>query len=256
MMPWPVVPLGELVDILDSRRVPVSAKERASRPGSVPYYGAAGPVGHIDRAIFDEPLILLGEDGVQFFNPAKRKAYLIEGPAWVNNHAHVLRARPTIDRRFLTHFLNVADYRGYANGTTRLKLTQAAMRQIPVPVPDLREQLRIVDLLEDHFSRLDAASGDITAATRRLASLRERLVLEAVTGKSIEGARVAADLPAAGTLDGELAGLPMGWRWARLGEVADVVGGVTKDAKKQLDPALPEVPYLRVANVQRARLDL
>ena len=186
MKPWPVVPLGELVDILDSRRVPVSAKERASRPGSVPYYGAAGPVGTIDRAIFDESLILLGEDGVQFFEPNKRKAYLIEGPAWVNNHAHVLRARPTIDRRFLTHFLNVADYRGYANGTTRLKLTQAAMRQIPVPVPDLREQRRIVDLLEDHLSRLDAGVAGLSMSRHRLRAL-DRAALDRYFGFENEG---------------------------------------------------------------------
>lgn len=190
MKPWPVVPLGELVDILDSRRVPVSAKERASRPGSVPYYGAAGPVGTIDRAIFDESLILLGEDGVQFFEPNKRKAYLIEGPAWVNNHAHVLRARPTIDRRFLTHFLNVADYRGYANGTTRLKLTQAAMRQIPVPVPDLREQRRIVDLLEDHLTRLDAGDEGLAVAQRRLVAL-DRAALDRSFGLSGEGVALA-----------------------------------------------------------------
>jgi type I restriction enzyme S subunit len=56
--------------------------------------------------------------------------------------------------------------------------------------------------------------------------------------------------------DGELPSLPGDWKWARLGEIADVAGGITKDAKKQTDVELPEVPYLRVANVQRGRLDL
>ena len=138
-------------------RVPIGAKERAGRLGPIPYYGATGQVGTIDRPIFNEPLVLLGEDGVQFFDPSKTKAYLIDGPAWVNNHAHVLRARPIIERKFLNHYLNHCDYRGFANGTTRLKLTQAAMRQIPIPVPSLDGQRRIVDLLEDHLSRLDAA---------------------------------------------------------------------------------------------------
>lgn len=173
---WNVRPLGELVEVLDARRVPVSAKERAKRFGDVPYYGATGQVGWIDQALFNEPLVLLGEDGVQFFDGAKSKSYLIDGPAWVNNHAHVLRAGEDIDRQFLNYYLNAADYRGFANGTTRLKLTQAAMRRIPTPLPSLIEQRRIVNLLEDHLSRLDAADAYLHAAQLRNAVLHDQLL--------------------------------------------------------------------------------
>lgn len=169
---WRLVDLGSVVDVLDARRVPVSAKERATRIGDVPYYGASGRVGSIDAHLFDEPLILLGEDGVQFFDPYKTKAYLIDGPGWVNNHAHVLKARPNVDRRYLAHFLNQFDYRGYANGTTRLKLTQGAMRRIPVLIPSLDEQRRIVAILEGHFSCLDRALLSLVNAGTRLAALR------------------------------------------------------------------------------------
>lgn len=173
---WNVRPLGELVEVLDARRVPVSAKERAKRFGDVPYYGATGQVGWIDQALFNEPLVLLGEDGVQFFDGAKSKSYLIDGPAWVNNHAHVLRAGEDIDRQFLNYYLNAADYRGFANGTTRLKLTQAAMRRIPTPLPSLIEQRRIVNLLEDRLSRLDAADAYLHAAQLRNAVLHDQLL--------------------------------------------------------------------------------
>lgn len=169
---WPIVRLGDLVDVLDSRRVPLSAAERAKRLGRVPYYGAAGQVGWIDDALFDEDLVLLGEDGVQFLDPVKKKAYRVAGRTWVNNHAHVLRARPAVDWRYLEHYLNHFDYRGFANGTTRLKLTQGAMRQIPVALPPLDEQRRIVDILEDHLSRLDAAGAAVTTAASRTEMLR------------------------------------------------------------------------------------
>lgn len=170
---WEVRRLESLVDILDTLRVPVSAEERATRPGNVPYYGATGQVGTIDRAIFDEPLLLLGEDGVQFFEPHKPKCYSISGPAWVNNHAHVLRGRPeVIVQDFLGYFLNYFDYHGYANGTTRLKLTQSAMKSIPVPVPPLDEQRRIVEILDDHFSRLEAANASLQTSAFRVPSLR------------------------------------------------------------------------------------
>lgn len=179
---WQTCPLDQLVDILDGRRIPVNAKERASRPGSVPYYGATGQVGWIDEALFDEPLVLLGEDGVQFFDRDKPKAYGITGPAWVNNHAHVLRARDEVlDRRFLIHYLNWVDYSGLANGTTRLKLTQAAMRRISVRLPPRHEQQRIVDRLEDHLSRLDAGDETLIDGSKRLATLRRESIQRAVS---------------------------------------------------------------------------
>ncbi len=222
---WPVRPLGEIVDILDSRRIPLNAKQRAQRLGEVPYYGATGRVGWIDQPLFDEPLVLLGEDGVQFFEANKQKAYLIDGPAWVNNHAHVLRARREVERRFLGHYLNAVDYRGLANGTTRLKLTQAAMKRIPVPVPPLDEQCRIIDLLEDHLSRLDAADAYLDTTRRRLDAM-ERSAL-------------------AGCREGDL--------WP-LAKVTQIQGGIQKQQKRRpLDNAFP---FLRVANVTPRGLDL
>jgi len=254
---WATRPLGEIVEVLDGRRVPVSAAERAARPGTVPYFGATGRVGSIDAALFDEPLLLLGEDGVQFFDRHRPKAYLVDGPAWVNNHAHVLRARQElVERRFLLHYLNVFDFAGYANGTTRLKLTQAAMRRIPVPVPALDEQRRIVDILEDHLSRLDAAAKALRVNSARASVLADAVVRAEITGRSVGGPRGAAALAPNGVDDGDLSPLPIGWTWVRLGDLADVVGGVTKDSKRQTDPSFVEVPYLRVANVQRGHLDL
>jgi type I restriction enzyme S subunit len=74
---WKESALGEVVDILDSRRVPVNSDERKNRVGDVPYYGATGQVGWIDKHLFDEELVLLGEDGAPFLDSAKPKAYLV-----------------------------------------------------------------------------------------------------------------------------------------------------------------------------------
>lgn len=254
---WAWARLDEVVEVLDHNRVPVSAQERAQRPGSVPYYGATGQVGWIDTALFDEELILLGEDGVQFFDRNKPKAYRIIGPAWVNNHAHVLRARKDVAlTRFIMHYLNSFNYEGYANGTTRLKLTKSSMCSIPVPLPPLAEQNRIVETLEDHLSRLDTAERLTVLATSRARRLREA-VTTITLGYSVLSGEPSAPPPApSGTDDGPLPHIPSSWSWKRLEEIAEVVGGVTKDKKKQSDPSLPEVPYLRVANVQRGRLDL
>lgn len=178
---WEWATLNELVEVLDHKRVPVSAREREGRRGNIPYFGATGQVGWIDQKIFDEDLILLGEDGVQFFDRSRPKAYTVSGPSWVNNHAHVLRTRSDIDQRYVMHYLNHFDYHGYATGTTRLKLTQAQMNAIPILVPPAAEQRRIADAVEDHLSRLDAGSEYLGHAEGRLASLPIRWLTHFLT---------------------------------------------------------------------------
>src|SRR5262245_20081463 len=76
---WQTMPLGEVADVLDGKRVPVNAKERETRVGSVPYYGATGKVGWIDDYLLDEDIIPVGEEGAPFLEPAKPKAYIIRG---------------------------------------------------------------------------------------------------------------------------------------------------------------------------------
>jgi len=192
--PWVTRPLGELVDVLDHRRIPVNKKERANRQGSIPYYGATGQAGWIDDALFDEPLLLLGEDGVQFFDRGKPKAYLVDGPAWVNNHAHVLRVRDSLaDRRFLMYQMNWMDYHGYANGTTRLKLTKSAMARMSIRLPVLAEQRRIVEILEDHLSRLEVAEQLVSGAERRLGSW-QKVLLDRVIWANASAAGSLRDL--------------------------------------------------------------
>lgn len=189
---WAETRIPLIADILDSQRVPVNKAERATRPGPVPYYGATGHVGWIDRPLFNEELCLLGEDGAPFLDRYKQKAYVIDGPSWVNNHAHVLRAIASATyNRFLKHVLDWTDYGPYVNGTTRLKLTKGALSTIPIPLPPLNEQLRIVAAIEEQFSRLDTADELLRRAISRLAALRKAVFSEAV---SVGDSRSVRDL--------------------------------------------------------------
>lgn len=173
------VALGDIVDILDNLRVPINATERQQRLGDVPYYGATGQVGTIDKPIFNETLILLGEDGVPFFEPNKNKAYEISGPAWVNNHAHVLRAKPQrVVQRYLLHFLNIFDYSGYVNGATRLKLTQGEMRKIPVPLPKIEKQEEIVMSIDNTFEEIVILRSKLRIMKEMSLNLRQSILHE------------------------------------------------------------------------------
>ena len=103
-LPKGVVKLEQVVTFLDSQRIPITAKDRISGP--YPYYGANGQQDSVHDYIFDEPLILVAEDGGNFDDPTRPIAYKVEGKCWVNNHAHVLRPNPEkIDINFLTYHL-------------------------------------------------------------------------------------------------------------------------------------------------------
>ncbi len=141
-------------------------------------------------------------------------------------------------------------------GTTVGSIEMQRFYGSTLPVPTLAEQRRIVEILEDHLSRLDAAQSTLSVSWRRLQGLRESLIETAVTGRDRPIGAHLIPLADAMASDGDLPNLPEGWRWARLADVADVVGGVTKDANKQADPRFVKVPYLRVANVQRGHLRL
>jgi restriction endonuclease S subunit len=175
-----IVKLESIVDILDNLRQPINSTERSGRIGKIPYYGATGQVGTIDKAIFNEDLLLLGEDGVPFFDRNKHKAYEISGPAWVNNHAHVLRAKISkVKQKYLLYFLNNFNYSGYVNGATRLKLTQGDMKRIPVPLPSLVKQEIIVEKLDKVFAEIEKLKNQISIEKEKISSLRQSILSNA-----------------------------------------------------------------------------
>ena len=181
---WTKTTLEKVVDVLDSKRRPVNSKERSKRQGDIPYYGATGQVGYIDDYIFNEELVLLGEDGVPFLELLKRKAYLINGKSWVNNHAHVLRG-VKVSNEFLCFFLNQIDYTSFVSGTTRLKLNQSSMKAIPIMFPDLLEQNRIVSKIKSVFAHVDMIDVHVARLLETLATLRQSVLKYAFEGKLV-----------------------------------------------------------------------
>jgi len=174
---WAVSRLGEVAVCLDYRRIPVNGEERLKRIEGksldelYPYYGATQQQGWIDDYIFDAEILLLGEDGVPFFDPLRCKAYVVSGKSWVNNHAHVFRG-VYVSNRFLSDWLNVFDYTGRVVGATRSKLNQSKALDIPTPLPPLSEQHRIVAKVKDLMAMCD----ELEAAQEKRERRRDRLV--------------------------------------------------------------------------------
>ena len=152
---WELVVLGDLCDILDSKRKPITKRDR--KPGEYPYYGATGIQDFVDGFLFDEPLVLVGEDGAKW-GSGDNTAFAVDGKCWVNNHAHVLRPNRTIlIDNWLIHFLVYSDLSSFVSGLTVPKLNQGNLREIPIPFPSLPEQKRIVAILDEAFEAIAAA---------------------------------------------------------------------------------------------------
>lgn len=178
---WRATPVRYATTCLDGRRVPLNGDERGRRQGEFPYWGANGVVDAIDDFIFDEPLVLLGEDGAPFFDKSKSVAFFVTGRIWVNNHIHVLRTEPGFEPRFVAYALNATDYTPWIEGSTRDKLTQDKMGSILLPTPPLVEQQSIANFLDKESTRIDG----LLAAKQRLLDLlaekRKASIATAVT---------------------------------------------------------------------------
>ena len=150
---WTYKKLGEVCDILDYMRKPITKGKR--EVGIIPYYGATGCLDYVKDYIFDEKLVLLGEDGAKW-GAGETSSYIIEGKSWVNNHAHALRPRREIILdEILVYFLNYSNLLPYITGVTVPKLNQEKMRSIIIPIAPIKEQDRIVERLDAAFENID-----------------------------------------------------------------------------------------------------
>ena len=152
---WTSCALQDAVDFLDGQRKPLESADRARRQGIYPYYGASGIIDYIDDYIFDEPLLLLGEDGANIINRSTPLCFIATGKYWVNNHAHVMRPKKGHNIKFLCELLESLDYTRYNTGTAQPKLNQEKCRGIELVLPIYEEQCRIADFLSSLDQKIE-----------------------------------------------------------------------------------------------------
>lgn len=258
---WRYVPLTDIIELHDNRRIPLNSRQRAERQGPYPYYGANGQVDSIDSYLFDGDYLLLAEDGGYFDDPSRSVAYEVSGQFWVNNHAHILSPKYNIPRRYLIYTLNCIDWLPYVGGSTRLKLTQEGMRKVRVPLPPPEEQRRIVATLDRLFARSKRARAELERVPRLVERMKQAVLAQAFSGELTAGWRershyLQPNLDRSG-VDGravDLEEIPDNWCWTSIEQVALVTGGLTKNSKR--NDIANRVAYLRVANVYANELRL
>lgn len=169
---WCWVRFGDASINRDGERIPVSSSDRESRAKIYDYYGASGVIDKIDGYLFDKTLLLIGEDGANLINRSTPIAFLASGKYWVNNHAHVIDATHPQLLEYFALFINSISLIPYVTGTAQPKMNQAKLNSIPVALPPLAEQSRIVTRVEELMQLCDA----LEAGGQRQAQQHAQLV--------------------------------------------------------------------------------
>lgn len=179
---WYMTKVRFVSECLDGKRIPLNASERGDMQGVIPYWGANSIVDYVNDWLFDEDLVLIGEDGAPFFDRTKSVAFNVSGKVWPNNHVHVLR--PNLDKinpRFLTHALNCVDYHLYITGSTRDKLNQSDLNSIFLRVCSLHEQEQIANFLDHETAKIDILIAKQQELIKLLKEKRQAVISHAVT---------------------------------------------------------------------------
>lgn len=177
---WNEVRLGDIIECLDNKRVPLNSGQRAQIKGDIPYWGANGIVDYINDYIFDEPLVLLAEDGGYFDEFATRPiASISYGKAWVNNHAHILRAKSVVNTEWLYFSLVHKNIMGFINSGTRSKLNKGDMLKIPMVLPTINEQRRIAEIIGIAANEANRLENTVD----KLRTEKKALMQQLLTGK-------------------------------------------------------------------------
>ncbi|GGN96464.1 hypothetical protein GCM10010112_87730 [Actinoplanes lobatus] len=181
---WTVKSVRHWMESLDGQRIPLSGEERADRRGDFDYYGASGVIDHVDGYLFDEPLVLVSEDGANLLMRSTPISFAAKGRYWVNNHAHVLRPRGEGDVDFWAQRLEALDVTTVVSGATQPKLTAGALMGLRVSAPDdIDEQRQIAAYLAEQTSKIDLLIAESERFVELSRERRAALITAAVTGQ-------------------------------------------------------------------------
>lgn len=180
---WVVCAIKRELSSLDYRRIPLSADERGKRSGGYRYYGASGVIDHIDDYIFDEPTVLVGEDGANLVNRSTPLAFAAYGQYWVNNHAHILSPKDGL-AEYWAEVIEIIDVTPLVSGSAQPKLTAEALGNLKIAFsPLLEERETINSFIRSQKTTFDSLIGKAQQQVKLLKERKTALISAAVTGK-------------------------------------------------------------------------
>ena len=241
---WCITNIGELLINRDGERKPVSSAIRSKQENKIyDYYGAAGVIDKVDDYIFDERLLLIGEDGANLLSRSKDNAFFAEGKYWVNNHAHVLDATNKLLLDYVAIVINAMKLDDYVTGSAQPKLSQDNLNKIPVLLPPLEEQKRILAEMKRRFNLIDLIEHGKSDLQATIKQTKSKILNLAIHGKLVP--QDPNDEPASELLkrintkaettcdNGQYGKMPEGWCETILGELFEHNTGKALNSSNQ-----------------------
>ncbi|HAT9133455.1 TPA: restriction endonuclease subunit S [Legionella pneumophila subsp. pneumophila] len=176
---WRPTKIENYIEILDSKRVPLSKNEREKRKGNIPYYGATSIMDYIDDFLFDEPLTLIGEDGSVVKEDGTPFTQYIWGKSWVNNHAHVLKAKKNLSTEGIYILFKDTNVSSYVTGAVQPKINQNNLKRIPILEPSNHLYGEFSKFIDPLFSMVRIRTDE----TLQLCKLRDYLLPKLLSGE-------------------------------------------------------------------------
>ena len=177
---WRIGTVGEIIEIHDSKRIPLSSADRAKMEKKIyPYYGAASLMDFVDNYIFDGKYLLLGEDGTVVDDAGYPILQYVWGQFWVNNHAHILTGRLGYDVESLYMLFKQTPVKSIVTGAVQPKISQANLRSVQVVIPPEHNLRKYNNLVEPLFSLFRANEEDC----KTLTALRDTLLPKLMSGE-------------------------------------------------------------------------
>ncbi len=183
---WEWTTIEDVTVNRDSERIPLSLAVRKKQQNKVyDYYGAAGVIDKVENYLFDERLLLVGEDGANLLSRSKDNAFFAEGKYWVNNHAHVLDCPNKSVLDYVAFVINSMSLENYITGSAQPKLTQDNLNKILIPLPPEKEQHRIIESVNDYFSNISLLEGEIVELDSFIQKAKSKILDFAIHGKLV-----------------------------------------------------------------------
>ena len=264
---WEWTNIEELLINRDGERKPVSSAIRSKQKNKIyDYYGAAGKIDKVEEYLFNERLLLVGEDGANLLSRNKDNAFFADGKYWVNNHAHVLDATDKSILDFVAIVINSMKLDDFITGSAQPKLSQDNLNKIPVMLPPINEQCRILKEVKHWFSLIAMIERGKDNLLETIKQTKFKILDLAIHGKLVPQdpndepasellkrinpkAEITCDNPQYGKLPFVI---PSSWEWVKLSGIAKSNIGLTY---RPTDIVSTGVPVYRSNNIRNGKID-
>ena len=176
---WRLGTVSEIIELHDSKRIPLSSRERANLAKIYPYYGATSVMDYVDRYLFDGIYLLLGEDGTVVDSKGFPILQYVEGKFWVNNHAHIITGKNGFTVETLYLLFSLTNVQSIVTGAVQPKISQANLNKVSVVIPSEAELSDFNSIVQPIFAQIR----NLRAENDRLAATRDTLLPRLMSGK-------------------------------------------------------------------------